>query len=190
MRTPGAAGPRPRRLPAPAGTVPGMGKAAAAAALYQCSECGWQSTRWAGRCGKCEEWGTVVEARVPARERRLAQARSAAVRNGRAAGPGRVATAAVPIADIDVSVARARPTGLGELDRVLGGGLVPGAVVLLAGEPGVGKSTLLLEAGAPAGRPGPGPYVTGGGAAPPGRLRPGPGGAGRPHLFPAPGTHF
>ena len=167
-----------------------MGKSAATAALYQCSECGWQSTRWAGRCGKCEEWGTVVEARVPARERRLAQARSAAVRNGRAAGPGRVATAAVPIADIDVSLARARPTGLGELDRVLGGGLVPGAVVLLAGEPGVGKSTLLLEAGALAARQGRVLYVTGEESAAQVRLRADRVGAISQNLFLAAETDF
>jgi DNA repair protein RadA/Sms len=67
----------------------------------------------------------------------------------------------VPIGDIDVTAAHARPTGLGELDRVLGGGLVPGAVVLLAGEPGVGKSTLLLQAGALASSAGPVLYVTG-----------------------------
>ena len=58
---------------------------------------------------------------------------------------GAVTTPARPIAEIDVEAARARPTGVGELDRVLGGGLVPGAVLLLAGEPGVGKSTLLLD---------------------------------------------
>ena len=58
---------------------------------------------------------------------------------------GAVTTPARPIAEIDVEAARARPTGVDELDRVLGGGLVPGAVVLLAGEPGVGKSTLLLD---------------------------------------------
>lgn len=69
--------------------------------------------------------------------------------------------AAVPIAKVDAAAARARPTGLGELDRVLGGGLVPGAVVLLAGEPGVGKSTLLLEAGALAAGSGRVLYVTG-----------------------------
>ncbi len=141
-----------------------MGKSAAAAALYQCSECGWQSRRWAGRCGECQEWGTVAEVRVPARERLIGQARSGPLRNGRPAGPGRPGlptTAAVPIADVDVTAARARPTGLGELDRVLGGGLVPGAVVLLAGEPGVGKSTLLLEAGALAAGQGRVLYVTG-----------------------------
>jgi DNA repair protein RadA/Sms len=130
-----------------------MAKSAAAAAFYQCSECGWQSMKWAGRCGECQQWGTVVEGRAPARDRRRGPGRG-----GMAALP---ATAAVPIADVDPTVARARPTGLGELDRVLGGGLVPGAVVLLAGEPGVGKSTLLLEAGALAAASGPVLYVTG-----------------------------
>jgi len=75
---------------------------------------------------------------------------------------GRLAPArAVPITKVDARAASARPTGLDELDRVLGGGLVPGAVVLLAGEPGVGKSTLLLEAGALVSRTGPVLYVTG-----------------------------
>jgi DNA repair protein RadA/Sms len=70
-------------------------------------------------------------------------------------------TAAVPIGQVDAAAARAWPTGMSELDRVLGGGLVPGAVVLLAGEPGVGKSTLLLEAGALAAASGRVLYVTG-----------------------------
>jgi DNA repair protein RadA/Sms len=67
----------------------------------------------------------------------------------------------VPIGQVDATDAAARATGLDELDRVLGGGLVPGAVVLLAGEPGVGKSTLLLEAGALVAESGPVLYVTG-----------------------------
>jgi DNA repair protein RadA/Sms len=129
-----------------------MGKSGAAA-LYQCSECGWQTLRWAGRCGECQQWGTVVEAKVAVPPRGQS-------RNGRAAAV-RPTTAAVPIGAVDPAVARARPTGLGELDRVLGSGLVPGAVVLLAGEPGVGKSTLLLEAGALAAERGPVLYVTG-----------------------------
>ncbi|MGC1284293.1 MAG: DNA repair protein RadA, partial [Streptosporangiaceae bacterium] len=120
-----------------------MGKSAAAAALYQCSECGWQTTKWVGRCGECQQWGSVAESKIPARDRVLDQARGRAARKGRMGPP---TTTAVPIAEVDATVARALPTGLGELDRVLGGGLVPGAVVLLAGEPGVGKSTLLLEA--------------------------------------------
>lgn len=100
---------------------------------FRCAECGWASVRWVGRCGECQAWGTVEEA-VPAGPRTAA---STALR-----------TPARPIADVDARTARAMPTGEGELDRVLGGGLVPGAVVLLAGEPGVGKSTLLLAVAA------------------------------------------
>jgi DNA repair protein RadA/Sms len=72
----------------------------------------------------------------------------------RAVRPGPVTNAAVPIGEVDVTAAAARPTGVAELDRVLGGGLVPGAVCLLAGEPGVGKSTLLLEVAHRWARPG------------------------------------
>ncbi len=126
-----------------------------AAALYECSECGWRSTKWAGRCGECQAWGTVAEARVPALGRATVRA---TMRAGQGSPP---ATAAARITEIDATAARARPTGMGELDRVLGGGLVPGAVVLLAGEPGVGKSTLLLEAGALAAGSGTVLYVTG-----------------------------
>ncbi len=125
----------------------------AAAAVYECAECGWQSTKWAGRCGGCEAWGTVTERQagtVPARAGSRGQLRAAAP-----------ALAALPIGRVDATAARARPTGMSELDRVLGGGLVRGAVVLLAGEPGVGKSTLLLEAGALAAEHGRVLYVTG-----------------------------
>jgi DNA repair protein RadA/Sms len=89
-----------------------------------------------GRCPECQAWGSVAEVgAAPVGLRPLTAAVAAGV----------VTTPARPIAEIDVEAARARPTGVGELDRVLGGGLVPGAVLLLAGEPGVGKSTLLLE---------------------------------------------
>jgi DNA repair protein RadA/Sms len=166
----------------PGATVPSMGKSAAAAALYQCSECGWKSPRWAGRCGECQQWGTLSESKSPAPNRLRAPARG-----GRLVLP---ATAAVPIADVDADVARSRPTGLGELDRVLGGGLVPGAVVLLAGEPGVGKSTLLLEAGALAARTGPVLYVTGEESAAQVRVRADRIGAISPHLYLAAETDF
>jgi DNA repair protein RadA/Sms len=113
-----------------------------AGALYQCAECGWQTAKWAGRCGECQSWGTLTESAAAA----------AAARSGRALLRGlptvRPGAPAVPISQIDAAGAAARPTGMEELDRVLGGGLVPGTVALLAGEPGVGKSTLLLEAGA------------------------------------------
>jgi DNA repair protein RadA/Sms len=129
-----------------------MGKAAAAA-VYECSECGWRPLKWVGRCGECQAWGSVAEV-AP-----LAAVLPAAPRVPLQAGTPRAA--AVPIARVDATAARARPTGMSELDRVLGGGLVPGAVVLLAGEPGIGKSTLLLEAGALAARAGRVLYVTG-----------------------------
>ncbi|MBA2391024.1 MAG: DNA repair protein RadA [Geodermatophilaceae bacterium] len=102
---------------------------------YTCSECGCTAPRWLGRCPECQAWGTVVEAGQPRPGLRRVTA-------------GPVSAAARPINEIDMQTARARPTGVAELDRVLGGGLVPGAVVLLAGEPGVGKSTLLLEVAA------------------------------------------
>jgi DNA repair protein RadA/Sms len=115
---------------------------------YTCAECGWTASKWVGRCGECQAWGTVVEDAGPS------------------AGPRTVATApprgpARPITEIDVESARARPTGIGELDRVLGGGLVPGAVVLMAGEPGVGKSTLLLDVASRIARTATVLYVTG-----------------------------
>ena len=98
---------------------------------YSCAECGWTTAKWVGRCGECQAWGTVDVA---------GGSRS----SGRtAAGP--VASPARPITEVAIDGARSVPSGIGELDRVLGGGVVPGGVLLLAGEPGVGKSTLLLE---------------------------------------------
>ncbi|WP_329105150.1 DNA repair protein RadA [Micromonospora sp. NBC_01699] len=101
---------------------------------YQCDACGHQPPKWVGRCPECGEWGAVIETVVsgPTVAGRVVSSRT----------PGEPAR---PIATISAAPAKARPTGIGELDRVLGGGLVPGGVVLLAGEPGVGKSTLLLD---------------------------------------------
>src|SRR5215471_1138670 len=150
------------RMSVPADMVRVMAKSTAA---FRCSECGWQAAKWVGRCGECQAWGTVEEAAVP----RLLRAgiRAAGYSGpGAAGGAGRlsggpVSAAAIPIGQVDAAQASARPTSLDELDRVLGGGLVPGAVLLLAGEPGVGKSTLLLETGALVAESGPVLYVTG-----------------------------
>ena len=98
---------------------------------YRCTTCGGASPKWLGRCPSCEAWNTLaeeVEERGPARS------------------PSRAAARPVPIGEVDLGAWAARPTGVGELDRVLGGGLVPGSVTLLGGEPGIGKSTLLLQA--------------------------------------------
>ncbi|HEX2048105.1 MAG TPA: DNA repair protein RadA [Acidimicrobiales bacterium] len=99
---------------------------------YRCAECGSEFPQWTGRCAGCGAWNTVVEERVP-------PARAAVA-------PAAPTTHAMPIAEIESEGWEPRPTGLGELDRVLGGGLVAGSVTLLGGEPGIGKSTLLLQA--------------------------------------------
>src|SRR4051812_48482748 len=106
--------------------------ARAARATYHCSECGWETAKWAGRCGECQAWGTVVEKSAP-------QSR---VQAGPVTAPAR------PIGEVPIEDSHAHSSGVDELDRVLGGGLVPGAAILLAGEPGGGKSTLLLEVAA------------------------------------------
>lgn len=118
-----------------------------------CTECGWTTTKWAGRCGECQTWGTVVE-----KAERIGAARIAA---------SLPYTPAQPITEISGEIAQKYPSGEDELDRVLGGGIVPGAVMLLAGDPGIGKSTLLLsvasKAAVAAQQNGAGPilYVTG-----------------------------
>lgn len=101
--------------------------------VHRCTECGSAAPRWSGRCGACGAWNTLVE---EVEEPRPA---GAVARSGPADRP-------VPLHEVDLHEWSARPTGIDELDRVLGGGLVPGSVTLLGGEPGIGKSTLLLQA--------------------------------------------
>ncbi|NMH99212.1 DNA repair protein RadA [Pseudonocardia acidicola] len=115
---------------------------------YRCAECGHQAAQWVGRCPACQAWGSLEQHAAPARGTKRVAA-------------GAPSTPARRIGEVELDTARARPTGVEELDRVLGGGLVPGAVVLLAGEPGVGKSTLLLEVAAKTAARGRVLYVTG-----------------------------
>ena len=100
---------------------------------FKCDECGVEVAKWVGRCPECQAWGTVAEV---------------GARPGVTVTAGPVSAPARPISEVPAEGAAHRPTGIAELDRVLGGGLVPGSVVLLAGEPGVGKSTLLVTAAA------------------------------------------
>ena len=117
---------------------------------YVCQTCGDSFLRWEGQCRSCSAWNSLVETLVreasPAAHRRVAPA----------AGTGPVSLADLTEAD----VARI-PVGIGEIDRVLGGGLVPGSLVLVGGEPGIGKSTLLLQAAAGLSAAGPILYATG-----------------------------
>src|SRR4051794_13093652 len=103
--------------------------------IYTCTECGGSSPRWLGRCPHCEAWNTLIET--------VAEAPSAA--KNRFASLAKTAVVAV-LADIETSEIERVPTRIGELDRVLGGGIVEGGVVLIGGDPGIGKSTLLLQA--------------------------------------------
>src|SRR5260370_33635721 len=112
---------------------------------FMCSECGGESLRWAGQCPHCRAWNTLQEFQVR---------KAPAGRSGRAQGgsSGRSQAAEprgsrpVALSEIESEAAPRRPLAWGELNRVLGGGIVPGSIVLVGGEPGVGKSTLLVHA--------------------------------------------
>lgn len=101
---------------------------------FACRECGWTTVKWVGRCGECQSWDSLVEQGAP-----TVKVAAASVPASRAARP---------ITEVGTESSAHRPTGIAEFDRVLGGGIVPGAAILLSGEPGVGKSTLLLEVAA------------------------------------------
>jgi DNA repair protein RadA/Sms len=107
--------------------------------VFACQTCGAQAPKWLGRCPDCGAWNSFVEEAVEKPEK-------AVERKGAAAplGGGR----ATRYADVDAVVSKRFSSGIGEFDRVLGGGIVPGSLVLLGGEPGIGKSTLLLQAAA------------------------------------------
>lgn len=101
---------------------------------FECQQCGYQTPRWMGRCPECGGWGTLVEER-PAPESRVAGIRTPS------ASP-------VPITEVQGPALSRIPTGFPEVDHTLGGGVVPGSVVLIGGDPGIGKSTLLLQVAA------------------------------------------
>ena len=112
--------------------------------IFSCQECGAQSQKWLGRCPECDAWNSLVEERaVPVTAGAGAAAAAAGARYSLAgtAGPRLYE-------DIDTVVSARLTTGIEEFDRVLGGGVVPGSLVLIGGEPGIGKSTLLLQAAA------------------------------------------
>ena len=102
------------------------------ATVFACSACGQETPKWHGRCPGCGEWNTIVE-----------EARAAPDKRSRAGGR---ALRPVPLAEVEAPAVDRHYTGIGELDRVLGGGLVPGSLVLIGGSPGIGKSTLTSSA--------------------------------------------
>ena len=106
--------------------------------VYRCTECGADHAKWAGRCDACGEWNTLVEEVVH---------RTSDVR-GKASDAGRAASAVRRLGDVAGSESPRWTTGIAEFDFALGGGIVPGSMVLVGGEPGIGKSTLLLQVAA------------------------------------------
>ncbi|RMG12197.1 MAG: DNA repair protein RadA [Deltaproteobacteria bacterium] len=118
--------------------------------VYGCIECGHQAPKWLGRCPECGSWGSLVEETAAPGP----PSSHGAHRLGGGGSP-------VPLPEVDTEATPRRPTGLAELDRVLGGGLVPGSVVLIGGDPGIGKSTLLLMACQRLAAQGPVLYVSG-----------------------------
>lgn len=111
--------------------------------VYVCGSCGEQWPKWAGQCRACGEWGTLEESVVGASGSGFMRGQP----TGRAS-LGKPASPAQPIGTFETQATARIPSGVAEFDRVLAGGVVPGAVILLAGEPGIGKSTLLLEVAA------------------------------------------
>ncbi|HIC33376.1 MAG TPA: DNA repair protein RadA, partial [Gammaproteobacteria bacterium] len=103
---------------------------------YVCEDCGADHSKWQGQCSACASWNTLKQITV---------SKHAPVVEGVVTGFSGAATTVQKLADIRLEDSTRVQTGLSELDRVLGGGLVPGSVVLIGGEPGAGKSTLLLQ---------------------------------------------
>jgi DNA repair protein RadA/Sms len=99
--------------------------------IFACQKCGSQSPKWLGKCPDCGSWNSMAE--------------EAVIKQGQI-GPAGVNSRAVPICDVPAQSESRLVTGIGELDRVLGGGIVPGSLMLIGGDPGIGKSTLLLQA--------------------------------------------
>ena len=120
--------------------APDNARMARAHAGYRCNACGWQSSAYVGRCNECAAWNTLEQAPTDVRRG-----------GGRTGASLRAASTVIPattvrLADVPDTEGKRLPTGIAELDRVLGGGLVPGSLVLVGGEPGIGKSTLVLQA--------------------------------------------
>src|SRR5580693_8208415 len=106
--------------------------------VFVCQNCGSQSPRWLGKCPNCEEWNTYVEEALVTREIPSGMRAQLAAAN---------AVAPVLLKDVDIFQEKRYLTAIGEFDRVMGGGIVPGSVTLIGGDPGIGKSTIILQVG-------------------------------------------
>ena len=105
--------------------------------VYECQECGAQSPKWSGQCPECGKWNSLVESVMVGRDQKFRSSQS----KDRNYGQGKLQK----LEEIESGKVLRIQTGIGELDRVLGGGIVPGEVILMIGEPGIGKSTILTQ---------------------------------------------
>ena len=115
---------------------------------FFCQECGYESAKWAGQCPACKAWNTMVEEPVrisPAKASAGAQRGISSAASGFALGGNNHSIKPVPLSTIEEAEETRFSTGFGELDRVLGGGAVAGSLILVGGDPGIGKSTILLQ---------------------------------------------
>ena len=112
---------------------------------FECQQCGYQAPRWLGRCPDCGAWGSLTE---------VISAPRTAAEEGRHDRPHLAPSPPIPLPEVAGVAGRRLRTGIGELDRIFGGGIVPGSMILVGGDPGVGKSTLLLQAAAAIARQG------------------------------------
>ena len=126
--------------------------------VYRCQQCGHSASKPMGQCNGCQEWNSMVEEVVESRPEGLVESMAASSSRG---GLTSFSSAVTALKDVKEDTETRIPVGIGELDRLLGGGLVPGQVVLLAGPPGIGKSTLMLQAAAKLAQKGPFLYATG-----------------------------
>src|SRR3954465_9098206 len=108
---------------------------------FLCNHCGSVHPKWMGKCPDCGAWDALEEYKAPTADPRAASRTP----GGAQTGDLIQGAAALTLDEIDEAEASRQPTGIGEFDRVLGGGVVPGSAVLVGGEPGIGKSTLLLQ---------------------------------------------
>ena len=131
--------------------------------VYRCTECGADHAKWAGKCDVCGEWNTLVEETVAPKVRTASGGGNARrVGGAQSLGAGGTVVATKRLRDVVGSEAQRLKTGIDEFDFVLGGGIVPGSMVLVGGEPGIGKSTILLQVAARVNeRGGSALYVTG-----------------------------
>src|SRR5689334_18269236 len=128
---------------------------AKAKTAYVCNQCGAEHTKWQGQCEACGAWNALSEFALEA------AAKAGVARRGGYAGGSSAHAKVIALTDVALDAERRMHIGIGELDRVLGGGVVEGSVVLVGGDPGIGKSTLLLQALAAMGARVPALYVTG-----------------------------